>query len=104
MTASCQHMDSGAVSVCTVPRSDENRTLNLARRYRKIVYHTSSRDSKDLWVCQLYTQNPSGLRFVAAVRIGCSRYRISARVDVRLYVAIDLGGCLSRTSPCCARA
>lgn len=31
---------------CCVPCSDENRTLNVARRYRKIVYHTRSRHSK----------------------------------------------------------
>ena len=32
--------------------------------------------ASDRWVRQLYTQHPSGLRFVAVVRIGCGRYRV----------------------------
>ena len=43
--------------------------------------------------------DPRVLAVVVRVRRG-PLPGVSARVDVRLYVAIDLGGCLSRTSPC----
>ena len=66
---------SDAVLYC-IPCSNENRSLNLAQRYRNLVHHASFRIASDRWVRQLYTQCPSGLNFVAVVRIGCGRYRV----------------------------